>query len=95
VLKAGGSSLADVAKVNIFLADMKDFAAVNEVYVEAFPEPRPVCCYFPSFLFVAPELGRNGILTLFTTWFWLTHLMLSGPNVCGCQDVATGVGCRN
>ncbi|KAJ0422598.1 Endoribonuclease L-PSP/chorismate mutase-like protein [Aspergillus carlsbadensis] len=41
VLKAGGSSLADVAKVNIFLADMKDFAAVNEVYVEAFPEPRP------------------------------------------------------
>ncbi|KAL2866873.1 Endoribonuclease L-PSP/chorismate mutase-like protein [Aspergillus lucknowensis] len=41
VLEAGGSSLADVAKVNIFLADMKDFAAVNEVYVEAFPEPRP------------------------------------------------------
>jgi enamine deaminase RidA (YjgF/YER057c/UK114 family) len=35
--------------VNIFLADMKDFAAVNEVYVEAFPEPRPVCYYFLVF----------------------------------------------
>ncbi|KAL4902810.1 hypothetical protein BDW74DRAFT_186753 [Aspergillus multicolor] len=41
VLEASGSSLADVAKVNIFLADMKDFKDMNEVYMEGFPEPRP------------------------------------------------------
>ncbi|KAL4787586.1 Endoribonuclease L-PSP/chorismate mutase-like protein [Aspergillus varians] len=41
VLTASGSSLADVAKVNVFLADMNDFGDVNEVYMEAFPEPRP------------------------------------------------------
>ncbi len=32
VLKAGGSSLADVIKCTCFLADMNDFAAMNEVY---------------------------------------------------------------
>ncbi|KAL4759721.1 Endoribonuclease L-PSP/chorismate mutase-like protein [Aspergillus foveolatus] len=41
VLEASGSSLADVAKVNVFLADMKDFQDMNEVYMEGFPEPRP------------------------------------------------------
>jgi GTP1/Obg family GTP-binding protein len=43
VLEASGSSLADVAKVNVFLADMKDFQDMNDVYMEGFPEPRPVC----------------------------------------------------
>jgi hypothetical protein len=47
VLEAGGSSVPDVVKVNIFLADMGDFAAVNEVYDSFFPHPKPVC-YFPS-----------------------------------------------
>ncbi|KAL4869383.1 hypothetical protein BDV12DRAFT_168045 [Aspergillus spectabilis] len=41
VLEASGSSLADVAKVNVFLADMKDFKDMNEVYMEGFQEPRP------------------------------------------------------
>lgn len=42
VLEAGGSSLARAVKVNIFLADMGDFAAVNEVYAKHFPDPKPV-----------------------------------------------------
>lgn len=42
VLEAGGSSLAKAVKVNIFLADMGDFAAVNEVYAKHFPDPKPV-----------------------------------------------------
>ncbi|OJJ55727.1 hypothetical protein ASPSYDRAFT_60621 [Aspergillus sydowii CBS 593.65] len=41
VLTASGSSLADVAKVNVFLADMNDFKDMNEAYMEGFPEPRP------------------------------------------------------
>jgi len=32
VVEAGGMTLADVVKVTVFLADMDDFAAVNEVY---------------------------------------------------------------
>ncbi|EAW13385.1 L-PSP endoribonuclease family protein [Aspergillus clavatus NRRL 1] len=41
VLEAGGSSLHDAVKVNIFLADMNDFAAVNEVYETFFEDPKP------------------------------------------------------
>ncbi|KAL4932317.1 Endoribonuclease L-PSP/chorismate mutase-like protein [Aspergillus undulatus] len=41
VLEGSGSSLADIAKVNVFLADMKDFKDMNEVYMECLPEPRP------------------------------------------------------
>ena len=38
VLAAAGCSFADVVKTTIFLADMADFAAVNEVYGRALPE---------------------------------------------------------
>jgi 2-iminobutanoate/2-iminopropanoate deaminase len=41
VLEAGHATLADVVKVTIFLRDMDDFAAVNAVYGEFFPEPYP------------------------------------------------------
>jgi 2-iminobutanoate/2-iminopropanoate deaminase len=34
VLEAGGASLASLVKCTVFLADMEDFAAVNEVYGE-------------------------------------------------------------
>lgn len=36
VLKAGGSSLANALKLTVFLDDIGDFAAVNEVYAEVF-----------------------------------------------------------
>ncbi|HZO29995.1 MAG TPA: RidA family protein [Chloroflexota bacterium] len=41
VLEAGGSSLANVIKVNIYLADIKDRPAANEVYQEYFPKDPP------------------------------------------------------
>ena len=41
VLKAGGRSFADVVRTTVFLADMNDFAAVNEVYGSYFTEPYP------------------------------------------------------
>lgn len=42
VLDAAGSSIDNVVKVNIFLADMKDFAPMNEVYAKVFnKEPKP------------------------------------------------------
>jgi 2-iminobutanoate/2-iminopropanoate deaminase len=36
VLTAGGASFAQVVKTTIFLVDMADFAAVNEVYGKSF-----------------------------------------------------------
>jgi hypothetical protein len=45
VLEAGGSSLAKAVKVNVFLANMDDFAAVNEVYTKFFPDPKPVSIF--------------------------------------------------
>lgn len=38
VLKASGASFQDVVKTTVFLADMNDFAAVNEVYARYFDE---------------------------------------------------------
>lgn len=36
IVDAAGSSLADVVKTTVFLADMNDFAAMNAVYAEFF-----------------------------------------------------------
>ena len=41
VLELSGSSLEQVVKDNVYLADMKDFAAMNEVYIEFLPKPMP------------------------------------------------------
>jgi len=41
VLKEGGSSLENVIKTTIFLANMEDFAEVNKVYSEFFGSHKP------------------------------------------------------
>ena len=41
VLKAAGASLDDVVSVTAYLADIKDWAAFNEVYREVFNAPYP------------------------------------------------------
>jgi 2-iminobutanoate/2-iminopropanoate deaminase len=41
VLEAGGSGLKKVIKTTVFLADMNDFAAMNEVYAEYFTQAPP------------------------------------------------------
>lgn len=41
VLEAAGSGLESVVKTTVFLADMNDFAAMNEVYGKFFPENPP------------------------------------------------------
>lgn len=41
VLIAAGATLKDVVKTTIFLANMGDFAKVNETYAEFFPEGSP------------------------------------------------------
>ena len=41
ILEKAGISLANVMKTTVFLSDMNDFAAMNEVYAEFFNEPFP------------------------------------------------------
>lgn len=40
-LERAGSSLGEVVKCTVFLADIDEWAAMNEVYVEYFPENPP------------------------------------------------------
>jgi 2-iminobutanoate/2-iminopropanoate deaminase len=41
LLKAAGLSFAHVVRTTVFLADMNDFKAMNEVYATYFTEPYP------------------------------------------------------
>jgi len=41
IAEAAGGNINDCVKVNIFLADLKNFATVNEVMAEFFTQPYP------------------------------------------------------
>ena len=41
ILEAAGSSLRDVVRVGVYLADMNDFGFMNQVYRQYFPEDPP------------------------------------------------------
>jgi 2-iminobutanoate/2-iminopropanoate deaminase len=41
ILEGCGASMADVVKCSVFLADGRDFAAMNEVYAEFFGDNKP------------------------------------------------------
>lgn len=41
VAEAAGGSLADIAKLNIFLTDLSHFALVNEIMADYFSQPYP------------------------------------------------------
>jgi 2-iminobutanoate/2-iminopropanoate deaminase len=41
ILKAGGASYPQVVRTTVYLADLGDFAAMNEVYATFFTAPQP------------------------------------------------------
>lgn len=41
ILQAAGTDMTNVIKVNVYLQDMNDFAAMNAVYAEFFPNDPP------------------------------------------------------
>ena len=41
ILEAAGASFANVARTTVYLADMADFTAMNEVYASFFESPAP------------------------------------------------------
>ncbi|MFN0162998.1 MAG: RidA family protein [Burkholderiales bacterium] len=48
VLEAAGSSLAQVAKVTIYLADLGELMAMNQVFSEYFPQDPPARTTFQA-----------------------------------------------
>ena len=56
VLRQAGTDLKDVAKTTVFLTRQSDFGAMNEVYAQQFPEPRPA-----RSTIVVAALARPGI----------------------------------
>ncbi len=48
VLEAAGSSLQEVAKVTIYMADLGELAAMNEVFSEYFPKDPPARTTFQA-----------------------------------------------
>ncbi len=41
ILGAAGASFANVVRTTVYLADMNDFPAMNEIYATYFPSPAP------------------------------------------------------
>ncbi len=41
ILKAGGASFQHVVRTTVYLADLGDFAAMNEIYATFFTAPQP------------------------------------------------------
>jgi 2-iminobutanoate/2-iminopropanoate deaminase len=41
ILEASGSSLAAVVKMNVYMQDLKEFAQMNAIYAEFFPDTKP------------------------------------------------------
>lgn len=41
LLEAAGSGMGEVVKTTVFIKEMNDFGAINEVYQGYFPEPYP------------------------------------------------------
>ena len=56
VLRQAGADLKDVVKTTVFLTRQSDFGAMNELYAQQFPEPRPA-----RSTIVVAALARPGI----------------------------------
>lgn len=57
LLTAAGATFADVVKTTVYLADIADFAAVNEIYASKFEAPFPARSGFPG---CRPSGWRSG-----------------------------------
>lgn len=65
VAEAAGGSLAQFVKVNIFLTNLDDFAAVNTVMQEYFQEPYPArACVGVASLPKGTDVEIEGIMVL-------------------------------
>ncbi len=66
ILEAGGSDLAHVVKVTVFLADLSEFAAMNEVYAQFFGEAKPARSTVQAILPMGARLEVDAIAVVKT-----------------------------
>ncbi len=59
VLEEGGASLETVVKVTVFVKDMNNFGAINEVYAEYFTEHKPA-----RSLVEVSRLPKDGVIEI-------------------------------
>ncbi|MDR1520987.1 MAG: Rid family detoxifying hydrolase [Planctomycetota bacterium] len=65
ILEAAGSGLDRVAKTTVFLSDIKDFQAVNEVYAAFFGKPYPArSCFAVAALPLGAKLEIEAVAAL-------------------------------
>ena len=55
VVEAAGSSMANVVKCTVFLVDVRDFAAMNQAYVQFFPKEPPTRSTVAVAALVSPD----------------------------------------
>lgn len=60
MLEAAGTNIDHVVKVNVFLADMKDFAAMNEIYAQYWGDNKPCRTYAMTHTILAISCANNG-----------------------------------
>jgi 2-iminobutanoate/2-iminopropanoate deaminase len=41
IVEVAGATMADVVRTNVYLSDLANFAAFNEIYARYFPQPSP------------------------------------------------------
>jgi len=56
VAQAAGGSLADAVRVGVYLRDMENFAAMNDVYADFFAQPYPARTTIQSNLRISIEV---------------------------------------
>ena len=75
ILTEAGYSMADIVKTTVFLADMADFAAMNEIYATQFEGD------YPARSTVAVKtLPKNGLVEIEVTAFQLKANRLLRPS---------------
>ena len=70
ILKSMHATMQDVVKTTVVLTDMKDFAAMNEVYKEFFSAPYPARICFGGQLIVPGMLVEIDAVAQTDKWHW-------------------------
>lgn len=91
ILEAAGTSLEKVVKVNVFLADMGDFAKMNEVYSTYWGDVKPCRTYVFSSPFFSILLPYFTISLAFDSrpsfWSCYPSMSFQGRPAIGCNIV--------
>jgi 2-iminobutanoate/2-iminopropanoate deaminase len=64
VVSAAGSGMESVVQTTVYLLDLADFSAMNEVYSSFFPEPRPARTTVRADLLFGMKVEVQGIAIL-------------------------------